>query len=44
LYSSPNITRVIKSRRVRCEEHVARRSEKGLHIGFGYENQKERDH
>jgi hypothetical protein len=35
LYSSPNIVRVIKSRRIRWAEHVARRGERK---GFGGES------
>jgi len=31
LYSSPNIVRVIKSRRMRCVKHVARMGEKGVY-------------
>jgi hypothetical protein len=32
LYSSPNITKMIKSRRMRWAGHVARMGRKGLHI------------
>jgi hypothetical protein len=32
LYSSPNIFRMIKSRRMRWTEHVARMGRKGMHI------------
>jgi hypothetical protein len=39
LYSSPSIIRMIKSRRMRWAEHVAR-----MHIGYWWESQKERDH
>ena len=31
LYSSPNIVRVIKSRRMRCAGHVARMGEMGVY-------------
>jgi hypothetical protein len=42
LYSSPNIIRIIKSRRMRWAGRVARRGERGLHIGYWWESQKER--
>jgi hypothetical protein len=44
LYSSPSITRIIKSRRRRWAGHVARIREKGMHIGYWWEIQNERDH
>jgi hypothetical protein len=44
LYSSPNIIRLIESKRMRCAGHVARMGEKGTLIGFRWESQKERDH
>jgi hypothetical protein len=34
LYSSPNIIRGIKSRRMRWAGHVARREKRGAHTGF----------
>jgi hypothetical protein len=34
LYSSPNIVRVIKSRRMRCAGHVARRGRGEVFTGF----------
>jgi hypothetical protein len=34
LYSSPNVTRVIKSRRMRWAGHVERVGGKGMHTGF----------
>jgi hypothetical protein len=43
LYSSPNIFRNIKSRRMRWAEHVARMGRRGMHIGYRWESQKERD-
>jgi hypothetical protein len=34
LYFSPNIIRMIKSRRMRRARHVARMGKRGMHIGF----------
>jgi hypothetical protein len=42
LYSSPN--RMIKSRRMRWAGHVARMGRRGMHIGYWWGIQKERDH
>jgi hypothetical protein len=44
LYSSPNIVRVIKSRRMRWAGHVARTKEKGVFTGFWLGGPKGRDH
>jgi hypothetical protein len=44
LYSSPNIIRMIKSKRMRWPGYIARRGEKGMYTGFRWEFQKERDH
>jgi hypothetical protein len=43
-YSSPNIIRMIKSRRMRWTGHVARMWSRGMHMGYWWESQKERDH
>jgi hypothetical protein len=44
LYSSLNIIRMIKSMRMRWEGHVARMGRRGMHIGYWWGSQKERDH
>jgi hypothetical protein len=44
LYSSPNIIRMIKSRRMRCAGHIARMGEKRNTYRTLWEIQKERDH
>jgi hypothetical protein len=33
-YSSPNIIRMIKSRRMRWAGHIARMGRRGMHIGY----------
>ena len=43
LYSSPNIVRVIESRRMRWDGHVARTGEERGRIGSWWGNQRERD-
>jgi hypothetical protein len=43
LYYSPSISRMIKSRRMRWVEHVARIGGKRNAYRFGWESQKERD-
>jgi hypothetical protein len=45
LYFSPDIVRVIKSRRISCAGHVARRGERRgeAYAGFWWGNLKERD-
>jgi hypothetical protein len=42
-YSSPNITGMIKSKRIRWAEHVARMERRRMDIGFWWVSQKERD-
>jgi len=44
LYSSPNIVRVIKSRRMRWAGHVARMGEERGCIGSWWGSRRERDH
>jgi hypothetical protein len=44
LYSSTNIIRMMKSRRMRWGRHVARIERRGMQIGYWWESQKERDH
>jgi hypothetical protein len=43
-YSSPNIIRMIKSRKMRCAGHVERMWERGMYIGNWWESQEESDH
>jgi hypothetical protein len=43
LYSSPSINRIVRSRRMRFAVHVARMGGRGMHIGFSWAKQKERD-
>jgi hypothetical protein len=44
LYSSPNVIRMIKLRRMRWAGHEAQMGRRGMHIGYRLESQKERDH
>jgi hypothetical protein len=44
LFSSPSIIRMMKSRRMRWGGHIARMGRRGLHRGYWWESQKERDH
>jgi hypothetical protein len=43
LYSSPSIIRMIKSRGMRWSGHVARMGRRGMHIGYWWGSQKEKD-
>jgi hypothetical protein len=43
LYCSPSLIRIIKSRVVRWAGYVAVMERRGVHIGFWWENRKERD-
>jgi hypothetical protein len=43
LYSSPNIIRMIKSRRMRRAGHVERMGGRGMYIGYWWGSQKERE-
>jgi hypothetical protein len=38
LYCSPNVIRMIKSRKMKWAEHVARMGIRKMHIGFWWEN------
>jgi hypothetical protein len=40
-YSSPSISRMIKSRRMRLAGNVARMGNGGMHIGYWWESKKE---
>jgi hypothetical protein len=44
LYSSPNIIKVIKSRRMRWARHVAQMGRRGMLVGYWWKIQKEIDH
>jgi hypothetical protein len=44
LYSSPNIIRVIKSRRMRWAGHVGRMGKREVHTGFWWGELREDDH
>jgi hypothetical protein len=44
LYSSPNIVRVINSRRVRLVEHVACKGREKAYTGFWWGNMKQKDY
>jgi hypothetical protein len=43
-YSSPSIIRITKSRKIRWAGYVTRLGKSGIHIGFWWEMQKEREH
>jgi hypothetical protein len=40
LYSSPNLIRMLKSRRMRLTGHAARKGRRGMHIGYLWEKPK----
>jgi hypothetical protein len=44
LYYSPNLIRMMKSRRMRWVGHVARMGRREMHIGYLWGSQKERNH
>jgi hypothetical protein len=44
LYSMPSIIRMLKSRRITWAGHVARIGRRGMHTGYWWESQKERDY
>jgi hypothetical protein len=44
LYSSPSIIRVVKTRRMRWAEHVARMGKREMHTGFWWGDLMEGDH
>jgi hypothetical protein len=44
LYSSPNIIRIMKARRIRWEGHVARMGRRGKRIGLWWGSQREGGH
>jgi hypothetical protein len=44
LYSSLNITRTTRSRRMKCAGHIARMARRRMRAGIRWEFQKEGDH
>jgi uncharacterized circularly permuted ATP-grasp superfamily protein len=44
LYSSLGIFRMMKSRKAGWVDHVVRMRRRGIHMGYWWERQKERDH
>jgi hypothetical protein len=44
LYSSPNIIKIIKTKRMGLAGNIARIGKKGMHTVFWYKSQTERDH
>jgi hypothetical protein len=43
-YFSLSIIRTMKIRRIKWAGHVARIGRRGMHVGYWWESQKERDH
>jgi hypothetical protein len=43
-YASPSIIRKIKSTRMEWARHATRMGRRGMHLGYCWESQKERDH
>jgi hypothetical protein len=44
LYSSPSVSRIIKSRRIRWAGHVARMGKRKIRIGYWWESQRKKAH
>jgi hypothetical protein len=44
LYFPPSIIKIIKSRRIGWARYVARMGRRGMHVGYWWESQKERDY
>jgi hypothetical protein len=44
LYPSSSIIKMTKSRKMRWAGYVARMRKRGIHIGYWWESQKEKDH
>jgi hypothetical protein len=44
LHSLPSIIIIMESRTMRWAGHVVQRGKRGMHVGYWWESQKERDH